>query len=352
MQDKQQEGMTNVAPNSALTEPKELTLLPLAFTPIPCAQMVSTILGQAHAEKRFLGHKRINYAHIGLALVRSSGTALSDILKNGTDEFEKLSSLLSILATRINEDIWVDQVLDILQVAWNIAQRFHANRVEFNHMMLAVIFYGEDDFAKVWDEASKTSSSALTRELESCAFHMASQNSTMIPDFFIDIFKLNDLLNGAAIFGYSERPPVTDTDEITQNLSSSSKAIVALAAAYACEYNRQTIDVEVLIMALGTSNASKAWEVLRECGFVLIHLDFEPHKRGSARRCSKISLAPNVFQIMKNAIEIAQSEAENLVSPEHILKAIINECNGYAEHALALFDLDAAELNRVLHESK
>ncbi len=53
---------------------------------------------------------------------------------------------------------------------------------------------------------------------------------------------------------------------------------------------------------------------------------------------------------MHGAIELAHSEEKDLVAPEHILQAIINECNGYSQLGLQIFDLDALELNEVLRE--
>ncbi|MBX9570288.1 MAG: hypothetical protein K2X77_15420 [Candidatus Obscuribacterales bacterium] len=39
-----------------------------------------------------------------------------------------------------------------------------------------------------------------------------------------------------------------------------------------------------------------------------------------------------------------------MATPEHLLQAIINECNGYAELALGVFNLDAADLDMALRQ--
>lgn len=104
----------------------------------------------------------------------------------------------------------------------------------------------------------------------------------------------------------------------------------------------------MLNMALGTANTSTAWKALKACRLVLRHNDPEVLKRGKSRRNSKLQLAPNARSIIQGAIELAHLEGKALVTPEHILKAIINECNGYWQLALQTFDLDASELDEVL----
>lgn len=68
------------------------------------------------------------------------------------------------------------------------------------------------------------------------------------------------------------------------------------------------------------------------------------------RRSSKIELSPNALCTVRDAVNLALSTGYSLATPEHLLQAIINECNGYAELALGVFNLDAADLDMALRQ--
>lgn len=329
-------------------DPIAVLQLPKKLAPMPCSIVVNAIFEQALEEKRFLRQNRMSYAHIALGLIRESEKNPSQHFSDRKAEIEKLSSMLAVLATRINEHLKTDQSAEVLQIAWNIAQAFHANRIEYNHIALAVIIFGGRDFSSAWSAASASSLNVIKRQLESCSVRLAAQNATLGADFYLDEEFLDRLEKDEVLLSDQSRKAIAEADEISRFLSHASKRIVDLAASYAREYKQNTIDVEMLIVALGTATESHAWKALKTAGLVLQHRDPRLFKRGKTRSSSKVVLSPNALSVMKLAIAIAESRNEALVIPEHILLAIIGECNGYAEYALETLDLDADDLNEAL----
>ena len=104
-------------------------------------------------------------------------------------------------------------------------------------------------------------------------------------------------------------------------------------------------------MALGTSTTSSTWKAMKECGFDFRINHLEILRRGKTRRSSKIVLSPNALCIVRDSVNLALSTGCSLARPEHLLQAIINECNGYAELALGVFNLDATDLDMALRKT-
>lgn len=335
--------------NSQMVDSEQALKVPESFSPIPSAHAVSNILSLAVLEKEYSGLLKVNYAHIAIALIRESGKVHRLEAFDQRSELQRLNILLGGHATRINEFIVIDQCQEVLQISWNIAQQLHSNQVEFEHVALAVILFGGADFASAVKASSKIELQNLQLQLEYCAARLA-EKSSIVPELFLDEDKLRKICKGEELAEEIIISEISYVDEVSRWLSYASKRIIALAGAYARENDRHEIDVEMLIMALGTCNTSNAWKALKACGLVLRHNDPEILKRGKSRRASKLQLAPNAQSIMHGAIELAHSQKKDLVAPEHILQAIINECNGYSQLALQIFDLDALELNQILRE--
>lgn len=226
-------------------DPEAVLKIDGSASSIPCGIVVKTILNLTLAEKRRLRHSLTSYAHIALGLVKESRTTHLQIFNDRRNELEKFGTLLEDIATRINDRLRADQSSTVLQIAWNIAQEFHSNKVEFNHLALAVILYGGRDFAAAWNAASSTNLTVVQRQLESCSVRLAAQNSSLVPDFFLDEKYLQDLAEENQSIPHQQQ--LKTEEDFEYFLTSSTKNILALASTYASDYNHRDIGVETLI---------------------------------------------------------------------------------------------------------
>lgn len=330
---------------------EKVCILPEEFSAIPCDSSIRLILMRAVEEAIFLRHQKLNYAHIAIGLIHVAETVHAKIFVERKREFDTLIKAFAKLSCEINEKIETDRTVSTLQIAWNVAQQFRANRVEFNHLTLALIVVGGDEFKSAWESASSTSLKGLRRQLESCSVTLAAQHSMLVPEDFIGEERLEEIFTSASSSKEHLFPRVVGLQKLASFLTPNSKKVMDLAEVYARSAQQSTIDVEVLILALGTLKESVCWTALQSCNFNVHDPGQFLLKRGDSRATSVMRLSMNCRTMLCDAKEIARSKGRRLMDPEDILWALINECEGYAKLAFQILNLNAEDLALALDEA-